>query len=137
MLLAMIAVSLIVPLHADGDEATHSDGLVNGRGWRSMTAEQRIFYISGFREGMETLALTQCKTGDYACFEAKVGSILPKSANNAELTECLNEEYEDPTTRNIPVPAILQYICNARFRGVDRENTDKARNRLTKSWSTY
>jgi hypothetical protein len=116
------------------DKSVFDSGYMsNGRYWAALSPGSKALYISAFREGVEALALTECKT--YECFKTKGTAILPLGVINGELIECLNQEFSEPTMRIVPIYQVLRLVCKARFEGDDPAAIEEARNRLKKQWS--
>jgi hypothetical protein len=132
--IGIVLAILIVTVASADESALKSDGHLNGRAWTAMTPDQKLTYISGFREGVEALAMVECDK--YECFSVKARSILPYGAINSELVDCLDDEFRDPALRIVPIATTMRKVCKPRFEGEAGGSLDRIRAALKSRWRT-
>jgi hypothetical protein len=106
------ALALAVPVGAQtkpapgdvADSASRSGGLLNGRGWRALSAEMRLAFLLGYRDG---LALGRGPTG-----------FFPDGMTWGETQESLDRFFETPENRAISITGGL-IVLSMRSAGTD------------------
>jgi hypothetical protein len=104
-----------------------SKDLHNGRFWRALNETQKIFYISGYREGI-SIGLRAANTKPETA-----QTYLPFNLPNGDIVKGVDKFYSKPENLRFPIKEALS-IFSAKVNGASEELIDQAMDLLRKQY---
>jgi len=117
--LKLVAVLFIILLIGNISFAEDNEIKLDGRFWNNANEDQKLFYVTGFRDGTNLFAsrfstdTTEDKELNTKVFEIVqvMRDYLVLRLTYGEIVEKIDEFYSDPFNRSIPIFESYNYIC--------------------------
>lgn len=124
MRLAFTAVSLLIALSASAaDDSFLTAGSMNGRRWLQLSEPQRVFWASGFSDGIQSV------TGLTPPQAQQLANQFLCDCTVSEMTKGITDFYRDETVRALPV-ASAWHIEAMKAHGANPEQVQAEVNRM-------
>jgi hypothetical protein len=92
-------------LASEAETSNKTGGMLNGRAWKTMSATQRLYYVTGLREGLSFILRAKNSEGlpPEAIFAAKFST--------GEIAGELNQIYVPTENIRIPITAAYEHVA--------------------------